>query len=238
MEEFKAKTNWLWAVTTALLFTLPLTGPILLVGCARLPYTTKVLHENQRVEVTAQREVKSAGYTHPVQLSPEEVASLLRGFSIREQQRLPLRWFAEELPPKPIFREDEIQALAPYLAEGFQRIGPDERVHFEVVGPGFNPKQGNDVVAGWAVVREPYLYLTMEQFHTQVPTRKTDPYYSSGRYPASPPTPKNYLLYFEPGRFWITDQKNRRAVDFRQFLKSGEAGGTGDVRSIPPTGMP
>ena len=238
MEESEAQAKWLGVAAAALAFLLSLIGPIFLVGCARLPYTTNVVHEDERVEITAQREIDPAGYTHPVQLSPAEVSSLLRGFSIREQQRLPLRWFAEELPPKPIFREDEIQALAPYLAEGFQKIGPNERVHFKVSAPGFNPKQGNDVVAGWAVVREPYLYLTMEQFHTQVPTRKTDPYYSSGRFPASPPTPKNYLLYFEPGRFWITDQKNRRAVDFRQFLKSGEAGAAGRVHTTPPAGTP
>ena len=212
------------AALVAILFSLLVIGPVLLAGCARLPYTTKVLHEDPRVEVTAQREVNSAGYTHPVQLSPAEVASLLRGFSIREQQRLPLRWFAEELPPKPVFREDELQALAPYLAEGFQKIGSEERVHFEVVGPGFNPKVGNDVIAGWAAVREPYLYLTVEHFHTQVPIRKADPYYASGRFATPPPVPKDYLLYFEPGRFWITDQKGRRVVDFRQFLKSGEAG--------------
>ncbi|MCE3224328.1 MAG: uncharacterized protein K0S58_2508 [Nitrospira sp.] len=71
-------------------------------------------------------------------------------------------------------------------------------------------------------IREPYLYLTIEYFHTQIPIRKSDVY--DYNYPTPPPTPKNYILYFEPGRFWVTDDKNIRAVEFRQFLKSGEAG--------------
>ena len=70
------------------------------------------------------------------------------GDSIREQQRLPLRWFAEEVPPA-VVQEDEIQALAPYLAEALQHVGPAERAHFEVRGPGNNPRYSRNVVGGW-----------------------------------------------------------------------------------------
>ncbi|HPV83276.1 MAG TPA: hypothetical protein PK866_09125 [Nitrospira sp.] len=193
-------------------------------GCARLPYTTKTIHEDQRVVVAVQRDVQPQTYSHPAQLKSAELTSLLRGFSIREQQRLPLRWFAEEQPPKPLFREDDLHALAPYLAQGFQQVGPNDRVHFEVRNPGFNPVYGRDTIAGWVAVRDPYLYLTIEYFHTQIPVRKSDDYDSN--YPLPPPTPKEYILYFEPGRFYATDEKRVPAVEFRQFLKSGEAGAT------------
>ncbi len=187
-------------------------------GCARLPYTTQVLHEDQRVRITAQRELEPAGYTHPVQLSPADIANILHGFSIREAQRLPLRWFAEELPPKPFLRADEIAALAPTLAHALTKVGPDERVHFEVIAPGMNPAMRNDVVAGWVAVRDPYFYIVPEYFHTQIPTRKSDLY--DYNYPTPPPPPKDYLLYFEPGRFWITNGKGLRALEYRQFLKT------------------
>ncbi len=193
-------------------------------GCARLPYTTKTIHEDQRVVVVVQREVQTQSYTHPVQLPSAELTSLLRGFSIREQQRLPLRWFSEEQPPKPLFREDDLHVLAPHLAQGFQQVGPNDRVHFEVRNPGFNPVYGRDTIAGWMAVRDPYLYMTIEYFHTQIPVRKSDDYDSN--YPLPPPTPKEYILYFEPGRFYTSDDKRVPAVEFRQFLKSGEAGAT------------
>jgi hypothetical protein len=73
-------------------------------------------------------------------------------------------------------------------------------------------------------VRDPYLYLTIEYFHTQIPVRQSDNYDSN--YPLPPPTPKEYILYFEPGRFYSSDDKRVPAVEFRQFLKSGEAGAT------------
>src|SRR6478672_7233993 len=78
------------------------------VGCARMPYTTKTVHEDSRVAVTVQREIRPAKYSHPVQLTADQVAAILRNFSLREEQRLPLRWFAEETPPKPVFREEEL----------------------------------------------------------------------------------------------------------------------------------
>ena len=195
-----------------------------MMGCARLPYTTKTLHDDERVVVNVQREVEPQAYTHPIQLTSAEVEAILRGFSIREQQRLPLRWFAEELPPKPMFRQDELEAIAPHLADALQQSGPNERAHFEVRGPGNNPRYSRDTVAGWVAVRDPYLYLKVEYFHNQIPIRKSDNY--DYNYPLTPPTPKNYILYFEPGRFWVADDKGTRAVEYRQFLKSGQSGGT------------
>ncbi len=192
-------------------------------GCARLPYTTKTVHDDERIVVSVQQEVEPQAYTHPIQLTSAEVAAILRGFSIREQQRLPLRWFAEELPPKPMFRQDELEALAPHLAVALQQLGVNERAHFEVRGPGNNPRYSRDTVAGWVAVRDPYLYLKVEYFHSQIPIRKSDNY--DYNYPLTPPTPKNYILYFEPGRFWVADDKGTRAVEYRQFLKSGQSGG-------------
>ena len=200
------------------------TVELMVTGCARLPYTTKTVQEDERVVVTVQKEVEPREYTHPVQVSSTELASILRGFSIREQQRLPLRWFAEEVPPKPLLREDEVQVLAPYLADALQQLGPNDRAHFEVRNPGNNPRYRRNIVAGWVAVREPYLYLKVEYFHNQIPIRKSDTY--DYNYPTPPPNPKNYILYFEPGRFWIADDKGARAVEYRQFLKSGEAGST------------
>ncbi|MBA2487033.1 MAG: hypothetical protein H0V35_13260 [Nitrospira sp.] len=214
-----------WRRATLLAFALAWTTELTMTGCARLPYTTRTVHEDERVVVSVHQEVEPRAYTHPIQLSGADIAGVLRGFSIREQQRLPLRWFAEEVPPKPLLREDEIQTLAPYLSETFQQLGTNQRAHFEVRSPGYNPRYRRDVVAGWVAVREPYLYLTVEYFHSQIPTQQSDAY--DYNYPTPPPKPGNYILYFEPGRFWVTDDKGARAVEVRGFLKSGEAGGPG-----------
>ena len=196
---------------------------LLFAGCARLPYTTKVVYEGPLVQVTLQREVKPAGYSHPVQLTAPEVAAILRGFSLRAEQRLPLRWFAEEAPPKTLFREDELVLLSSYLVDGLRAAGPDERVHFQLSAPGMNPADSRNVTAGWMAIREPYLYLGIEYFHTETPIRTVDNYYQNN--PVLPPLPGTYLLFFEPGRFWVTDQQGTRGLDYRAFLKAVPANG-------------
>jgi len=188
-------------------------------GCARIPYTTTVVHEDQQVAVMLQRETTPTGYTHPVQIPPQQVAAILRNFSLREQQRLPLRWFAEEAPPNKLFREDELQVLAPQLADALQKVGPEERVYFELFAPGFNPAYRRDVTGGWVAVHDRFFHLTMDYFHVQQPVRKSDVY--DYNYPTPWTPPKSYLLYFEPGRFYLTDPNtDTRAVDFREFLKT------------------
>ncbi len=191
-------------------------------GCARLPYTTQVVQEDQRVLVVIQREVEPVGYTHPVKLSAQEIRSILKGFSIREKKALPLRWFAEEKPPQPLFREDELNVLVPHLSVALEKVGPSDRVAFSVFAPGFNPAAARDTTSGWIAVRDPYWHLTIDHFHVQLPTRKSDPY--DPNYPLVPAAPGDYLLTFEPGRFWIIDPATKaRAVDYREFLKSAES---------------
>lgn len=158
------------------------------------------------------------------------MAAILKGFSIREQQRLPLRWFAEEMPPNPLLREDELRELAPYLSEALQKAGPNERVYFQTRTPQLT-KYDRVVVEGWLAIRDPYLYLTIEQFRTPIPIRTSDLYYRN--YPTTPPPPRDYILYFEPGRFWTNDGKGNHAVEFRQFLRSGEAGPTSAPKPPP-----
>lgn len=192
---------------------------IVATGCARLPYTTQVVQDNRRVFVTLQREPKPADYSHPVQLKIDELTAILAGFSFREKQRLPLRWFAEEVPPKPIFRSDELEVVVPPLVDALQKASAGERVYFQVLAPGMNPASERDTTAGWIAVHEPYFHLTLEHYHAQFPVRKSEQW--DLRYPALPPEPKSFLLYFEPGRFWGNDPvTGRPSVQYREFLKA------------------
>lgn len=188
-------------------------------ACARLPYTARVIVDDPRVAVLLQQDVEPAGYSHPVQVSAAGISAILRGISLREQASLPLRWYAEEQPPKPVFREDEMAILASRVAEALAVAGPGQRVYFELRAPGMNPRYDRDVTAGWMAVREAYFHITIEYFHAQHPLTRSSPY--DYNYPTPRSAPGSYVLYFEPGRFWALDPKtNRRAVEFRAFLQT------------------
>ena len=188
-------------------------------GCARLPYTTQVVQQNQRVTVTIQHEVERKGYTHPAQFSSDDLRRILSGFSIREKKTVPMRWFAEEVPPKNLFRQDELDRLVPAIEQGFQRLGPEERVYFTVLAPGPNPNYDRDTTAGWLAFRDPYFHIGLEYFHTLLPVRKIDQY--DYNFPLTNKAPASYLIYFEPGRFWIVDPAGgERGVDVRGLLRA------------------
>ena len=192
----------------------------LLLACARLPYETTTIQSTERLRVSLQHEVEPAAYGHPVELTVPDLAALLAGYSIRPQPSLPLRWHAEESPPSRLFRADEIQTLAPVLAEALRRATPEERVAFTLLGPGMNPRYDRDVFGGWLAIRNGLLRMTIEYFHQPQPATRFSPY--DYNYPTPPSAPGAYVLYFEPGRFWVLDEaKTSRAVDLRGFLKSG-----------------
>ncbi len=190
-------------------------------GCARLPYTVATVHEDSRVSVTLKQEVEPVRYTHPVDLTIEDLVAILKGLSIRKKVGIPLRWFAEEKVPVALFREHELRTVAPYLVEGLKRVGPGQRVAFEAYSPGYNPAVDRDVVGGWLAVREPFLFVTIEYFHVLLPTHRMGVYETADRYPTPPPPPKSYTVFFEPGRFWSKDPETGEwAVEFRAFLKA------------------
>jgi hypothetical protein len=191
-------------------------------ACARLPYTTKVVHQDGHVIVALQQELDRPGYSHPAQLSADELTSILERFTYRPKKRMPLRWFSEEDPPKPVFRPDELAALTSRLSDGLREAAPGERVHFELRAPGFNPASRYDVVAGWMAIRNPYLYLALDYVHVQIPNHKFDPY--DYNYPTPPQNPPDYLVYFEPGRFWVADPAGVTALQYRDFLRAPRIG--------------
>ncbi len=191
-------------------------------GCARLPFTTATIYESPYTQIVLQQEVEPAGYTHPVRFTADQVTAMLHGFSLRAEQSVPLRWFAEEQPPQKLLREDEIARLATYLVDAFEKVGPNERVHFALSAPGINRADARTVTSGWMAVRESFLYVTIEQFHAEVPLRHSEQYLPNN--PHGPPVPGSFLLFFEPGRFWRIDRAGVRALEYREFLKSASAG--------------
>jgi hypothetical protein len=99
-----------------------------------------------------------------------------------------------------------------------QKAGPEERVHFALFAPGKNRAEARTVTAGWIAVRNPYLYLTLEHLHAEMPIRSVDKYYPNN--PQLPPLTGSFLLFFEPGRYWVADRSGTRALEFQEFLKT------------------
>ena len=193
----------------------------LLDGCARLPETTRVIQNDDRVVVRLETVVNVDAYSQGTTLDipADQLAALLRGFSVRQVSSIPIRYLKDAQPPRKFLQEREIDALTPALLQALQSVGPDELIRFEVLSPGRNPRYWRDVTGGWIKVRHRYFHLAVDYFHVEQPVRKTDSY--DPNYP-SPWTPEQmYSVYFEPNSQFVLDpQMNSFAVDLSQFSSS------------------
>jgi hypothetical protein len=105
-------------------------------ACSTTAPTGKILFEDPRGTVSLQTmSDRSIRATHPIRLDPALLAQLLTGLQIHDE-RIGLRRYAAgvagELSINPVFTEDQIQFLAPLLAEGLRMAAPDEQIEFRV----------------------------------------------------------------------------------------------------------
>ncbi|MDN5940867.1 MAG: hypothetical protein L0H94_03200 [Nitrospira sp.] len=119
---------------------LPRKTPIVLIllslvfaACGTTTSPGKILFEDARGTVSLETMTdQSIQATHPVTLEPTLIAQILRGMEVQDQERGIQRLFAGPPPPVPVFSDEQIQFLAPLLAEGLRTATPDQRIGYRV----------------------------------------------------------------------------------------------------------
>jgi len=109
-------------------------------ACSMITPTGKVLFEDARGSVSLQTiPDQSIQANHPINLEPALLAQLLTGLEIHDEGlgREHVRGIQAMIEGKattyPLFSEDEVQFLAPLLAEGLRTATPNQSVEYRVV---------------------------------------------------------------------------------------------------------
>ncbi|MDC8448000.1 MAG: hypothetical protein LV473_06560 [Nitrospira sp.] len=193
---------------------------LLAIGCARLPVPVQVIYEDQSLLIRTERVASKEEYSHPLSLTADDMAKILSGVSVQERPASwPLRLFGKVTKPERLFREDEIRALAPYLADGLRTAKPNERVTFGLYTPGPNPTYERYVTSGWIAVRDPFLHIALDYVRNLQPRSPTRSYYPF--YPEMPSAPPPSDVFFEPQEFWRADPTDgNSAIQFRDYLRT------------------
>ncbi len=102
-------------------------------ACGTTGQTGKVLFDDPRGTVSLQTiSDQSIHANHPINLDPTLVAQVLKGMEVQDQERGLQRLFGGAHSPIPVFSDDEIQFLAPLLAEGLRTAAPNQRIEYLV----------------------------------------------------------------------------------------------------------
>jgi hypothetical protein len=108
-------------------------------ACTTGPELDLTIHESDRGAVYVERiPDRSFRAAHPITLSVDTMARVLRGVAVKEDRGL----FGNIIIGRPgavrAFRDEDIQFLAPLLVEGLTRAASDQQVGFRVVQPGMS----------------------------------------------------------------------------------------------------
>jgi hypothetical protein len=115
-----------------------LTGITLaLSACASSPDLDLTIHESERGAVYVERFPDlSFQAAHPITLSADTMARVLRGVVVKKDRGLLGYLVAGKPEAVRAFRDEDVEYLAPLLAEGLTRAASDQQVGFRVVQTG------------------------------------------------------------------------------------------------------
>jgi hypothetical protein len=136
-----------------------LTGITLaLSACATGSDLDLTIHESERGGVYVERIPDRSFHTaHPITLSADTMARVLRGVVVKENRGFVGILFASKPEAVRVFGDEDVEYLAPLLVEGLTRAASDQQVVFRLVHTGASAKS----MKGSLYVYGRSLYLTL-----------------------------------------------------------------------------
>lgn len=106
---------------------------VVVAACSTTGQSGKIIFEDPRGSVTLQTiSDRSIQATHPINLEPALLAKVLSGMEVQDQERGVQKLLAGSSSPVPVFSEDQIQFLAPLLAEALRNASPNQSIEYLV----------------------------------------------------------------------------------------------------------
>ncbi len=219
-------------------------------ACGTTGQTGKVLFDDPRGTVSLQTiSDQSIHANHPIDLDPTLLAQVLRGMEVQDQERGLQRLFGGAPAPIPVFSDDEIQFLAPLLAEGLRKAAPNQRIEYRVqttLEGSLLESSITETTAGSLYAYGRSLYITLSQYR-YAPAR-VNLHANDGAYRMNRPDSsglQSRILLFTPSTAQRSDAYNPQgggkstdrflAVDYQLLQQAPPAAAT-TGQTAPQTG--
>jgi len=227
MNRTERVTSWareiaVWGLT-GLLIAL---GGIGTVGCtSKAPVKITATLEEGRDVVRLEQAPNGGPYSHPVQLTPNEIKTLLRGVRTWERRNVIHELLLGEADKTRAFRDDEIATLAPVLSKALAQAKPTDRVFFHLSRP--TESGDEETTTGWVYIQGPILHLVLSEVHDI-----HGPQPDIGKYDRQMPNipevagpfnvtfePEEYLVKVTSAGPWFSpEQQEDLQIEFRKAL--------------------
>ena len=167
----------------------------------------------------------STANTHPANLSPAEIGTLLRSVRSWERRNFIHRLFSGEADKTRAFRNEEIALLAPALSKALAQAAPDERAYFHLSHA--TDEGDEESTTGWLSIRNGTLYLALSEVHDRHGPEPDISKYER-QMPNVPERSAAFDVTFEPeeylikvksgGRLFAPDQREELQIKYREAL--------------------
>src|SRR5437867_3269377 len=166
--------------------------------------------------------------SHPATVGPDQLARILKGFTVREHRPWLLVMIMGEAPWEPAFRDEEVALLAPRLADALSQARPNEIVTYYLSQPQTSIKR--EITSGG-------LYVKQNDLHFILGNRRIIygiPAYGmvyDRRYPTRPTAAKGFDLVFDPSSAvvkqessiwdrWLGLEKDEMVINLQKLAPS------------------
>lgn len=172
----------------------------LLAGCAIPQVPSRTVYEDPvnfvRLEIDANvlPEWPPGHFSHPVQISHEQVRRVLMGLTVQEHRAAVQRWIGDDSRRLPMFRDAEIATLVPQLVEALRMARENERVTYYMSQPQTSVKR--IITSGGLYVRGSNLHFILGNWQTVYGIPAYGMIYDR-RYPMNPIVSKGFDLFFD-----------------------------------------
>lgn len=131
---------------------------LLACGCSSTASLDIMLNETALGAVYLERsDDRMLPAAHPIRIPPDTMTQILRGITIREESGLLGSFVGSKSEPVRVFNEDQVQFLAPLLAEGLTKAASDQHIGFRL-GPA---RASREVQKGTVYAYGRSLYVTL-----------------------------------------------------------------------------
>jgi hypothetical protein len=140
-------------------------------ACSTTAPPGNILFEDSRGTVSLQTIADdSIQASHPAHLDPALLARVLQGIEVQDKELFGIqKIITGPSSPIPVFSDDQVQFLAPLLAEGLRRAAPDQTVEYRVqtMQTGSLLESSNtETTAGSLYAYGRQLYVTLSQYRS------------------------------------------------------------------------
>lgn len=192
---------------------------LLMAGCATEPAPI-VIYEDKydSVWIKYDPRAKGAGHSHPVTMTPDQMAKILGGVLVADRSQIIGTIKGDENDWTPAFTPIQIKTLAPLLTESLRKASTRDMATFYLTIP--DREHGKLITSGGLFVRNGRLYFILANFRTMPSSKIYETTYEIDvrNEPLLPIARFQFAVGFRPKEAWIPNEEVRGKDGYEWYM--------------------